>query len=295
MIGHDVTKAGSAQECMEIAGLNYKLHTERIYIAGQNLVDGIPVIGKEVPKNFAVVREDTRQPIAIVGEQYHIAQNAVVFGFVDGIVEQGLGKFKRAYSTHNGGRVFLEMDFGDQKFGGDISSKKFTLRTSHDGTSKITGSFLVWRQICSNGLMGWGNEVAFAIKHTKSYTEKLQEAKKICGFADQYYRWFAQEADRMVNMPLTAIEAKELIKQLVPAVDEKNVTARVTNQREKIYEYFRKGDGNHGRNRWDLYNGLTQYVDHWRSRNRDEEVAVETNLTGSGAKLKKDALKLLTK
>lgn len=292
-IGKDVSEARSAQECMEIAGLNYKMHTERMYVRGKNLVDGIPVIGGEVPNQFAIVREDTNTPIAVVGKQYTIAQNASCFGFFDGLVEQGHAKFERAYSTHGGARVHIVADLGDMDIGGDKSKKRLTLRNSHDGTSKITGILEVYRLVCSNGLMAFSRHASFAIKHTRSYYDKFAEAKKIIGIADQYYKWFANQADKLVDMPLTPQKAQELIKVLVPATDEKNVTKRVENQREKIFDYFDHGQGNSGKSRWDLYNGVAEYIDHWRSRNRQGDVAVETNLVGSGAKLKKQAFEHL--
>ena len=288
-LGKNVSKAKSTQECMELAGLDYRLELEQMHLRGQNDVDGIPVIGKAVPNRFAVVRQDNREPIATVGNRYHITQNAEVFGFFDGLVEQGLATFKRAYSTKLGARVSILCDLGGMNIGGDKSRRHITLRTSHDGSSRITGTMEVYRLVCKNGLMAWRNECQFAIKHTKSAAEKLREAKKIIGIADQYYKWFAEQANRLVEMPLTSTRAMELIKELVPAADEDDVSGRVLNQREAIRNFFESGDGNHGENRWDLYNGVTQYVDHWRSKNRQAEIAVETNLVGSGAKLKKNA------
>ena len=292
-LGKDVSKAQTAAECMEIAGLDYDLKLQKIYLQGKALVDGIPIIGKRVPDKWAVVRQDTLEPISVVGNQYEIVQNARVFGFFDGLVEQGLATFERAFSTHNGAKVSIIADLGDTNIGGDKGKKRLTLWTSHDGSSKITGILEVYRLVCSNGLMAFSKESSFAIKHTKSYGAKLNAAKHIIGIADQYFRWFEEQAEKLIEMPLTRTKATQLIKCIIPAPDEQDVSTRVQNQRDAVYNLYRYGKGNKGKTRWDLYNGIVEFVDHSRSKNRPEEVAVETNLVGSGAKLKQTAFETL--
>lgn len=292
-IGKNVSKARTAAECMEIAGLDYTLKLQPVFLQGKALLDGIPVIGKRVPDKFAVVRQDSSEPIAIVGRKYEIVQNSRVFGFFDGLVEQGMAKFVRAYSTHGGAKVNIVANLGDTTIGGDEGQKRLTLRTSHDGSCRITGILEVYRLVCSNGLMAFSKESSFAVKHTKSYGSKLNAVKHILGIADQYYKWFAEQADKLTQMPVSSGQAQMLIKQIVPAADEDDVSARIQNQRESIFHLYRHGKGNAGDTRWDLYNGIVEFVDHVRSRGRDRETATESNLVGSGAKLKQNAFELM--
>jgi len=293
-IGKDVSKARTAAECMEIAGLDYGLELQPVYVQGKALVDGIPVVGRRVPEKYAVVRQDNSEPIAVVGNKYEIVQNSRVFGFFDGLVEQGHAKFVRAYSTHAGAKVNIVANLGDTIIGGDRSQKRLTLRTSHDGSCRITGILDVYRLVCSNGLMAYSKESSFAVKHTKMYSGKLNAAKHIIGIADQYYKWFAEQADKLTTMIVTPGHAVALIKKLVPAADEDDVSTRIQNQRESIYNQYKYGKGNAGDTRWDLYNGIVEFVDHVRSAGRDRETATETNLVGSGARLKQRAFALLS-
>ncbi len=292
-LGKDVSKAKTAAECMEIAGLDYGLSLQKVFLQGLALVDGIPVIGKSVPDKFAVVRADTGEPIGLVGNQYKIIQNSRVFGFFDGLVEQGHAKFVRAYSTHSGAKVNIVANLGDIDVGGDHSQKRLTLRTSHDGSCRITGILEVYRLVCSNGLMAFSKESSFAIKHTKSYSAKLVAAKQIIGIADQYYKWFSEQADKLTEIVVTPGHAIALIKKIIPAADEQDVSTRTQNQRDTIYNLHHYGKGNHGKTRWDFYNGVVEYVDHYRSKNRGQEIQAETNLVGSGARLKQNAFEIL--
>jgi phage/plasmid-like protein (TIGR03299 family) len=293
-LGKDVSKARTVQECMEIAELDYTLELQDIFLQGTHTIDDIPVIGNKVPDKYAVVRLDKNEPIGVVGNRYEIEQNSSCFGFFDGLIEQGYATFHRAYSTHNGAKVCIIADLGDIDIGGDAGRKRITLRTSHDGSCKIIGILEVYRLVCSNGLMAFSRESSFAIKHTKSCAEKLKHAKEIFGIANQYYEWFSQQADKLVNTPITTIRAKELIKQFIPVQDEDNISARAFNQRTSILNAFMNGIGNHGKTMWDLYNGVVEFVDHQRSRNREEEIAVESNTVGSGAKMKQNAFAILT-
>ena len=122
-VGKDVSDAKTAQECMEIAGLDYHLELRKQYIAGKADVDGIPVIGGLVPDCYAVVRTDNETPIATVGNRYHIIQNSNCFGFFDGLVEQGLAKYKSAGSTYDGRKVHIVADMGNTKFDKAVRGK----------------------------------------------------------------------------------------------------------------------------------------------------------------------------
>lgn len=290
----NVTEARNAQECMDAAGLNYTLALEPVYIAGRNKVDGIPVQGQEVKGKFAVVRQDTGSPLGIVGKRYEIVQNAQVFGFFDGIVEQGLGKYKEAYSVAGGAKVNVVCDLGEFDIGGDTCRKELVLRTSHDGSCAVTGIMRVMRLVCTNGLMAMRNKTTIKIRHTQNYHAKMAQARDTLGIAEQYYRWFSAQATKLVQTPVSHATALQIIKgQIMPAPDPDNVSTKMQNAWEGIYNRFLSGRGNHGKNLWDLYNGLTEYVDHQRSSGRKSETERETNLVGSGAKLKERTFELL--
>jgi phage/plasmid-like protein (TIGR03299 family) len=291
----DVSIAQTAQECMEMAELDYQLQLQPLYIGGNNKVDGIPVQGKQVQGKQAVVRLDNGEPIGVVGNQYKIVQNAEVFSFFDGIVEQGLGTYKKAYCAKGGAKVNVICDLGPVQIGPDSCRKELVLRTSHDGSCAVTGIMRIMRLICTNGLMSIKKQNSIKIRHTANYQLKMAQAKKTLGIARQYYHWFATEAEKLYHKPVSPTYAWDIItKKFMPAKDENKVSTRLANAWDDVFVRFVSGKGNHGENYWDLYNGLTEHVDHFRSRNRNEEQSLETNLVGSGAGLKERAFEVLT-
>jgi hypothetical protein len=139
--------------------------------------------------------------------------------------------------------------------------------------------------------MGWSDRDRIKIRHTESCQAKLKQARKVIGIADQYHTWFEAQARKLYDSPISASAARDTIAKIIPSKDEEPST-RVKNQRESIFDRFMYGKGNHGETKWDLYNGVTEYVDHYRTKN--VEKALESNLVGSGAKLKQQAFNLLT-
>lgn len=292
----NVQNAKTAQECMEIAGLDYKLELQPIYIAGTAKVDDIPVQGKQIAGKSAVVRTDNGNPIGVVGKRYEIVQNAEVFSFFDGIVEQGLGTYREAYCADGGAKVSVICDMGYFKIGQDECKKQLILRTSHDGSCAVTGIMRVLRLVCTNGLMAWRKKNSIKIRHTSNYQTKMAQARHTLGIAAQYYRWFEDSASKLYYQELGRDDAWEIItKKLMPAKNADKVSTKMKNAWSDIYSRFLSGRGNNGRTAWDLYNGVTEYVDHYRSANRSEEARHEANLVGAGARLKEDAFELLTR
>jgi len=227
-----------------------------------------------------------------VGNQYNIIQNRECFSFFDGLVEQGYAKFTKAYSIKNGAIVNVVADLGDIDIGGDACKKQLILRAAHDGSCAVTVLMRVWRLVCSNGLMGWANKNRVKIRHTRNYNIQMKQAREIMGIADQYYTWFAAEAEKLFNAKLYSNEALDYIKKILPAENEEEISTRLQNQRDTVYSRFVYGLGNHGETKWDLYNGVTEFVDHYRTKN--SEKSIESGLVGSGAKLKERAFQVLT-
>jgi phage/plasmid-like protein (TIGR03299 family) len=288
-----VQDATTTTECIKAAGLDYKVELRPIFLQGSHDVDGIPVIGKVVDGKKAVVRTDNSNILGVVGSQYRVVQNTECFGFFDGLVEQGYAKFSQAYATQGGAKVNIVADLGHVNICGDECRKQLILRTSHDGSCAVTVILRVWRLVCSNGMMGWSTKDNVKVRHTKDCQARFKQAKEIIGIADQYYEWFEAEAQKLTSTPISMNAAIDVIANLIPSPKgEKKASTRVQNQRDMVFERFLYGKGNNGETRWDLYNGVTEYVDHYRTKN--VEKALESNLVGSGAKLKQQAFNLLT-
>ena len=82
----------------------------------------------------------------------------------------------------------------------------------------------------------------------------------------------------------------------------KRETSRIPNRREQIVDLFITGAGNRGNSRWDVFNAVTEYVDHHNNSKSlegknafkaAERRFVSNLLGGPGDRLKQKALGLL--
>jgi len=135
-LGTQVEKEVTAAAAIRLAGLDWKVEKRPMYIAGQARVDGIPVLGPEIPDKFAVVRTEDNHVLGVVGSAYECIQNAEAFGFLDGLVGEGLAMFHTAGSLFGGRKVFVACKLPESiNVGPDRVDKYLLLATGHDGNT----------------------------------------------------------------------------------------------------------------------------------------------------------------
>ncbi len=303
-----VQDAKTAEEAIVMSGLDTKVECRPLYIAGENRVDGIPVIGPSVNRRRAVVRTLDNMPLGVVGMGYQPIQNRECFSFFDGLVENGKASYHSAGELNGGSKIFIVAEMNDHfKIGGDNIREFLLLRSAHDGSSSVHVTLAPYRMICVNGLMvkmqGMGNEIR--IRHSRTYLRNMAQAREVLGFAEQYYKELETVFQRLVDTPMSDSEMKEFTKALVP--DPKRGdgsearTTKAERTRERISHLFHNGMGHEGitNTAWAAYNAVTEYADHRRptrvreGRNPDE-ARFETNLFAGGANMKQKAFQLLT-
>jgi phage/plasmid-like protein (TIGR03299 family) len=238
---------------------------------------------QDVPGKFAVIRSDIDVPLGIVGKRYETISNAESLSILDGLMHEGCKVTHAGFYGH-GQTVWASLDLGDFTVRGDTHRRKMRVSTSHDGTGSLKFSMHVWRLICKNGLMGWGKEEQVSIRHTRSYKDNIRQARHILGVADQYHIWFQEQLNKLTTV--RCLSPRPLAEKWfnVESTKGQNAIAQV----EYLYRY---GKGNVGRTMYDLYNGLTEYVDHYKETGRNAEKREVSNLSGAGKKLKVQALK----
>jgi hypothetical protein len=113
--------------------------------------------------------------------------------------------------------------------------------------------------------------------------------------------------DSLAEQQVTHSYVEGFVNALMPATKDE-VSTRTENRRNQITNLFQNGKGNNGETKWDLFNAVTEYVDH-HSVGRvtetrldrsdaladiESEARFERAILGSGATLKQKALALLS-
>jgi phage/plasmid-like protein (TIGR03299 family) len=257
-----------------------------------NATDTKPAIQWE--NAFAIVRDDTQKILnhsKLVTKRYEPFQNRQLADFLGTLFGTASAMIDTAGVIGNGERVWFlakipeVMKIRDLPDGTQDTVEEFFLATSsHDGTEATTLTFTSIRTVCENTLNAGlkGSKQSVSVRHTKGAQEAMQEAANLLGKSRTYWTKMREACQFLESMKVNTGEVEAFIKKLFPdrkneETQETNTTAGVIAARERTRALFEAGMGNLGQSRWDLYNGLTQYLDHERPI-RGETIRAEGSL-----------------
>ncbi len=182
--------------------------------------------------------------------------------------------------------------------------KKYGLfLSSHDGSAGVQLLPTQVRVVCANTIrMALGAAHKFeilSIKHVGDMRAKLDDAKRILGFADDAQKQMVLDARRMASYELELREWYGYLDTVapIPELDVHGVT--VSKRRQTACEKLREtvSDNFHGadsqRTVWDAYNSVSQYVDHQAPRRSTQKAESRFNslMFGAGHEVKTKAWK----
>jgi phage/plasmid-like protein (TIGR03299 family) len=274
----------TAAEAMEVAGLTW--------IAEQSEVMNVATSKISTIKK-SIYRSDNQNELGVVGLSYTPLQCSDTFAFFDIICERYGAKYKYASEINGGSKVILyaEIEGAIAIKKGDDVRKGFILTNGFDGITAAETSFMVERLICTNGLRALVKDASskVSIRHTKSIHDKIQEALEVFTHSVEYFTKFEEQAKFLAQKMVD----KNMVEKFLQKVVGESESKRTVTIKENITALFENGKGNHGETAWDLYNGLTEYVDHFKGKNNENREI--SSLIGSGVDLKEYAFDVAMK
>lgn len=234
---------------------------------------------------FEIYRTDTEEALGTVKRKYEVWQNRDAFAFGDALVADGKARWVEAGCQGNGWRVFTTMRLTDPfTVADDRYDLYLYLRTSHDGSSSVSGYVTPIRVWCTNQLPLVSQTALdkFSFQHTGKLHERLQEAQKSFQLTVAFETEFKASMERLLATPVSDDKARYLIKDVIPATRPRRddmVDAILLNyQTSPTVEPYR-GNG------YGLLNGLTEYMDHLKVQ-RNGNARFESIMHGEGAKFR---------
>lgn len=298
----------TAAEAITLAGLDWRVEKVPVYQAGD---DGPEVI----PGRYGVRRDTDGRILGIVGGYWQPVQNRDAFAFCDEIVVGGGAKYHTAGSLYGGEKVWAlaRLDRGSRIGGLDSEriDNYLLLSNSHDGGGALVAAVTPVRVVCANTLTMALNGAARTAKlrHTTNIADRLHEAKRILGVANDHLDAFEAEAERMIATRVSDLDVRRFLDGLVPLPldkdPDKDRTARNAQEaRDAIVALFRNADnlGNVRGTAWGLYNAAVEWADWGRRVNStsrasgpEQRFARATGVNnGVGDRTKQKALALLS-
>lgn len=302
-LGTRLANPATSAEAIHAAGLDWKVRK-------------VPLLASEgktvVParRHFGVVPEDRwGKPgcpvFGVVSASYRPLQNAEAFEFFDSVVGERVAMYHTAGALGKGERVWILAKLPDylEITPSDMLEKYVLLSTGHDGRTGIRIVLTPVRVVCQNTLslaLGSGNEIACAY-HTRDMKRQLDSARlKIQALMKGFGN---MEADfrAMSRLELKPDMAKDYVNRVFPMRETDadadcggfvrpgpSPSTWALAARRKSLRLFHEGMGNEDANvrgtLWAAYNGVTEYVDHWRAAGRNGRMS--TLCFGNGYHIK---------
>lgn len=301
-------KFATKKEMMEASNLE-RLRIEKVpaLMAGEN-GEVIPVHGKSV-----IRRADTLQSFAVMGEGFEIVQAEELAEFAETIIGESGAHFDTGGALQGGAIIFFSLKLPGEIMGGENLSKSMTVCTGNDGTMTTTAIASLIRPVCWNTLSASvkGAKDKVSIRHTKNWRNKVEEARRVLGITVKHFEAVQKAFEALRMEKISEQYAQTFISQLFPAKSskgEEKTPKQTAEKRDLVMSLFLGGKGNEGKTKWDLFNGVTEFIDHHSNGRQtqkaiyraDEGANIEQEQRffrihfGQGAKLRQDAFELLT-
>lgn len=305
-LGQTSDRQLTAEEAIKESRLDWTVEQVPVYHEAQGEMI-------EVPDQYCVRRTDNYKALSIMTKRYQVIQNHETFAFADDIVGSGQAVWDTAGSISGGRVVFMQVELPGRLFlksnPDDQTVKKVLFVNSHDGSKALMGMITPVRVVCQNTLNAalGSKSNQFKVYHRKNFQSRKDEAAKVLGLASAFYDDLQFVMDTLAEQKVTHSYVEGFVNALMPATKEE-VSTRTENRRTQITNLFQNGRGNNGETKWDLFNAVTEYVDH-HSVGRvtetrldrsdaladiESEARFERAILGSGANLKQKALSLLS-
>lgn len=252
--------------------------------------------GQVFPGKFATVRTDVNRALGIVGNRYHVLQNATSLNLFDVAARAGIVEYGAAGTFDGGAIVWIQAKIpGDMIVGPDRIEKRLTLATSHDGSSTTRLLVAGTRIVCRNTYEAARREAGgWTLRHTRSAGERIKLATNAIERAVASFAEMEQASNHLWHKRMSYSETKAAIDAIFPATGE-DVSTRLDNVRGKVVDLVETGRGNYAvrGTAWGVFNAVTEYVDHHRATRGEESNRLQSAWLGSGAAIKRKAFDVL--
>lgn len=211
-LGIIVEDAPTSADAIRLAGLDWEVNQEPIYLAN----------GTEIKGRYANVRSSDGSPLGIVGDKYKIVQNTDAFAFTDALLGEGV-KYETAGSLKDGKVIWLLARMPeDIEILGDKVAPYMVFTNTHDGSGAVRVTMTPVRVVCNNTLNAAmrGAKRVWSARHTGSITSKLDDAMQTLQFAKSYIDATKETFEELHKVKISDFRLYRMVHDLVPITDD---------------------------------------------------------------------------
>lgn len=226
-LGTPCPHAMSSEEALRLAGLNWKVNSQPVFIES---LEGM----EKIPNTFANVRDIDNKVLGVVTGKYKICQNNEAFDFTDALLGYDV-KYETAGSLNGGKRVWILARMPEIEIVGDKVEPYLCFTNSHDGKGAITVSAVSIRVVCQNTLnMALkGATRTWTTRHMGDLNAKKAEAIRTLNLATKYNETLKEVAENLAVQKIDMNTFKFFVQTLIP--EDENAS----NRQKRNIEYMR--------------------------------------------------------
>jgi phage/plasmid-like protein (TIGR03299 family) len=286
-LGKQVLPDLSPEQMLYEAGLDWSV--EKVPAFAE--VNGEKVaVGKS-----ALVRSSDSKVLDVVGDDWNPVQNAEAFGFFADFVSEGNMEMHTAGSLKGGQMVWALAKVKDESFelfGDDRVDSYLLFSNPHMYGKSIDVRFTPIRVVCNNTLtlsLGTSSKNSVKVSHRTQFD--AEQVKETMGIASSKLNQYKEMSQFIASKRFTEDSKIEYLEKLFPVLGEAKRKQRSKGAQGVLDILDTQPGAEYGEGTfWQLFNGVTYYVDHEMGRNADNRM--NAAWFGSGVKKKQDALAL---
>ncbi len=288
-LGTIVEEKLTAKEALVTAGLDWDVE---LFPVRADLGSDAKPRYVDVPDRFAVIRDRDQKPLGVVGSDYVPFQNREAFTFFDNLVDSGEAKYETAGSLQGGQWVWLtaKVPEGVLIGGEDAIETYLLLSTGHNGMKSITVAVTPVRVVCQNtlNLALRGTKRSWAVRHTSTVEQRIQEAREAIGLTFKYMEVFEEQANELLGVKMSERQLDTMLDKLFPETPHRD---RKKGRVITIFNEAANLEPVRG-TRWAALNAIGEYMD-WTRKPRTKESQLIGIWDGVAMRTKDKALQLL--
>ena len=279
-LGTVIEGRADSQKALELARLDWEVENRPIYTADM----------QEIPGHKALTRTDDGSVLGIVSPKYGPFQNRALAEIAESIVSTGEACFETAGSLFNGGIVWFLLKIGERTLCNGEEHKQYVLASNgHAGKARVSFALVDTRVVCWNTYSAARAEggAGFSVMHTTKVMDRVEAAIKIMRWSREGTEALFRSYETLIGKAMTLDEAERILtEKIMPKESKKNI--------DHVLSLYQTGAGNSGKTAYDLFNGVTDWLDHYETKNqRAVELRMERVTIGCEADLKQNALNTL--
>jgi phage/plasmid-like protein (TIGR03299 family) len=273
-LGTVINEAPTVQDGIRLAGLDWKVSMENLFLA-----DG------RIAKPRAVIRETDKRILGYGGENWTPLQNTEAFSFFNDFLDTGEVELETAGSLKQGQRIWVLARIKSvigEVIKGDPIQRYFMLSNSHNMGVAVSVGFTDIRVVCKNTLAMAEQSMEsklLRISHTRNVEQNLQQIKGIIDFSKKGFQADLQKMEALARKGINQKDIEKFVEVIF--FDPRRLESKKSQNRlgfitSKISELLEGGLGADIKgvqgNAYGLYQATTEYLTHYDGQDYNQRL-----------------------